>query len=266
MAASRASTDREKDTVRIVFVGRRGAGKSTLNEKVFDVNPLKVPPLVKDYYDTEQKIMRGIKFIITNAVAAPGLHREKGMKTLCEHITTHPRIRERIDVFVYCLSIDLSSKFQDANQAIMERLQKSYGKEMWKKCVLALTFSNMALDKLRERNKDTAMAMYKEHLNHYATMFQEELKRLKADSINVKTIFGFNSKTEENITIPAIPVGSNTDNQVLPDTHGLDYEKVRILNWREVFIMEILKKRDTTLWQQYLSSVLPRAVGKVCNE
>ena len=101
-----------------------------------------------------------------------------------------------------------SAKFEDCNPQIMKSLQSTFGKGIWKNCIIAFTFANHAKPKCKQ---------YKEYIQKYARKFNEELqKNLEVNDVEVKTIFELDSKQNiENIII-AVPVGDDDDDEVMP--------------------------------------------------
>lgn len=75
-----------------------------------------------------------------------------------------------------------------------------------------------------------------------------ELTQLNVQNINVKVMFGFDPTPQDQTTIAAIPVGYEPDDPVLPDIHTSRHQE---LNWREVFIIEILRKCNIKLLSLY---------------
>lgn len=224
--------------VHLVLTGKSGAGKSTLARNILDIedseenNPVSAGPIT-DKCQTHIGSKNGVTIKITDTV---GLNQSKATrKERLKEMSVHTE--GKADVLVYCLSVELSSKFEYANPEIIKSIHSAYGKDIWKHCVVALTFSNSAWNNLSR--KTDAIHEYKKLLNHHAAMLQEELKKLEVQ-IKLITIFDFNPGNVHDpikTTITAIPTGNEPDDPVLPDL------KVRqeVKNWKDVLILEIIR-------------------------
>lgn len=250
-----------KKEVSIVLVGKSGAGKTTLARNILDFKrqiELCASHITQEN-DTQEATMNGITVKVTDTVGMEDRkQRKKGLRELCKHT------QGKADLLVYCIPVDPSSKFQDSNPAIMKSLQNGYGKDVWKQCIIAFTFSNLTLERLKRniRDHDQAIAMYKNLLVEHATKFREELKKLKVQDINVREVFGFQPEitpeSEDQTTIVAIPVGDEPDDPVLPDFKDpFKFEipmsslieeslKIDITDWREILFIEIVRKCSTS--------------------
>lgn len=218
----------------VIPVGSTGAGKTTLIKNLFDI---------KEDYHQNTVIKRGITFRIVTLGETGQQQRQQ--------------IELTTDIVVYCVSVNPSDKFNHGNPATMQWLQDTYGKDIWKRCVIAFTFSNIAWDwNYRRYNTDrysnfVDVARYKQYIVHYATKFQEELKRLNVQDISVKVAFGFSPSSKDQTTIVGVPVGEELDDPVLPDN---TYTSKSEWNWKEALTMEIIRKKDDTkLLLQYRS-------------
>lgn len=245
----------EKKEIRIVLAGKSGAGKSTLarnlleDEQKFEIA---AGPLTQEC-DTKEITRNDITIKITDTV---GLGYRKGIsKKELQKLYRHTK--GKADLLLYCIPVDLSSKFDDSNPAIMKSLHDAYGKNIWKHCIIVFTFSNLALERIKKKseNEEEAIVKYKSHLLEYATLFMKELKKFNV-LIPMKTIFEFQHTTtkEDQNKIVAIPAGDDLADQVLPDFKGPEHfniagngrleesVQVNITDWRETLFIEIVKK------------------------
>lgn len=102
-----------KKEISIVFTGRSGAGKSTLINKLFDIELgedktlVSAESITKDHYTVTTK-KNDITIKITDTL---GLQQGKDtLKKLAKHVQEHAN--GKIDVLVYCLPVNPSSKFE----------------------------------------------------------------------------------------------------------------------------------------------------------
>lgn len=173
--------------IRIVLAGKSGAGKSTLESNLFDSEELNQIEMSPDQNTpkckTGEHSKHGITIKLTDTV---GIQAGRGGKERLRKLSDHTK--GEADLLVYCVPVDPSSKFNDANPAIMQLLQDAHGKDIWKQCIIVFTFSNYAWDRNRKKNsKEDALSKYKRHINNYAAKVRDELANLNVCNVEVKT-------------------------------------------------------------------------------
>ena len=196
MAANNA--EEQPSEVKIVLAGKSGAGKSTLLASLLglpkDGIPLTANPDTK-IANSQTIVRNNVKLTITDT---PG-YVDKRFKVM----------PNEFDVLVYCMPVSPGAKFHDYNPDIMEELQDIYGKDIWKHCVIALTFSNFVCMKPIEK--------YKTFLNEYMTNYNSKIKKMNVQDIEIKTLFEHGTDQSPNSKIiVAIPAGDDPTDQVLP--------------------------------------------------
>jgi hypothetical protein len=251
--------------VNVVIAGTPGAGKSTLARSIlgFKVSE-ELPPTEK--CDTLTNTRHGIAVNIIDTVGL-GTRKEKRKRELKK---MYQHTRGHANLLVYCVPVNLGSRLDCINPAIMKSLQSAYGKEIWKHCVIVFTFSNMILNhfKSTEEEVDTIEAKYKSHLLKYTTQFKEELEKLKNKDFEIKPVVDFETEgTPENpiatpiatpagyeadgtTTILALPAGYKQGDEVYlnfqrskfenPYTHQL--EKIDETDWRDILLIAMAIK------------------------
>jgi hypothetical protein len=247
--------DTQKKEVSIVLVGKSGAGKSTLARNILDYRREVefCASHITENCDTHEATRNGVTVKVTDTVGleVKPQSTRRGLKKLYKHTSG------KADLIVFCIPVDPSSKFRDSNPAIMKSLQDAYGKDIWKQCIIAFTFSNLTLDRMKRKlgDDDNAIAWYKDLLLEHTTKFRAELERLKVKNINLRLVLGFETDTmsEDPATIVAIPTGDEPGDPILTDfkdptsftirDSGLPEEmRIDITDWREVFFIEIIRK------------------------
>ena len=250
-----------KKEVNIVSVGKSGAGKSVLQNNILGTKReviLSSRHITKDLA-TNSMEKHGVTISITDTIGLHGTKRDCRKKL--KETSKYMKGQGNVDLLVYCISVSPSSKFEEAETAIMESLQDAFGKDIWKKCIVVFTFSNQVLATIREdiADNDEATAMFKDHIKDYATRFEEKLTQLKVSNIHVKTVFDLplEAPQPDHTTIMAIPAGNKPTDEVL-----LDYQygklqieikgqvllqEVSISNWCDVIFCEIITKCDDDL-------------------
>lgn len=249
----------ELKEVRLFLAGKTGAGKSTLIKNFFDIQhdyEISATPIT-----TKSETMvcpienHGIKVLLTDTVGLlvgtkeDGNEREKEVKKLKEHFKL---MKKRPHLLLYCIPIDPSSKFVDSNPVIMETLQKNFGKEIWKQCKVIFTFSNLVWDQLKKKSKGNvsdAFLKYKAHLNKYASLFEEELRKLGVHDVIVRTTFAKDQTTTEGQgKIVALPAGDDEDDEVfagISSSHKVGDEID--IQWKDAVFIEIARSCNKEL-------------------
>jgi GTPase Era involved in 16S rRNA processing len=239
-------TTTNSSDIKIVFAGKSGAGKSTLKSNLFkcEEEVEMSPDQITLSCGTESYSKHGTRMKVTDTMGiqvGKGGKKEK-LRELSDHTGG------KADLLVYCIPVDPSSKFDDANPAIMQSLQDAYSKDIWKQCIIVFTFSNYAWDRNRKKNsKEDALAKYKTHINNYAAKVRDEFANLNVQNVKVKTIFDQQAEDRSGqATIVAIPAGDESDDEVIPElkykpkyiiTDGKTTEK-----WTDVVFDEMVKK------------------------
>ena len=268
--SSSQTTAAEQKEVNIVLAGKSGAGKSTLALNILHFRReegLCVGHGTKKC-EAQENTVNGITIRVTDTVGLGDKKRQrkKELKKMSQYT------KGRADLLVYCISVYPSSKFEDGNPSIMKSLQDAYGRAIWKQCFVVFTFSNATWDWLKKNtvDEDEAIAKYKKYLLEHATMFKEELKKLKVN-VNIREVFGFQTefRPDDQPTIVAIPAGQEPNDPVLPDVIGparfyrLDQSlQIDISDWTEVLFIEIVRKCDADLKRQLLQYRYGREMAK----
>ena len=136
-----------------------------------------------------------------------------------ETVTVLKGVSKETHILLYNVSLHPSAKIDRTDVENIKLLTAVYGRQIWSRAVLVLTFANQRSSK----NEDT----YKKLIEGYARNFQHALHTAKIVCKEVKSIF-----SEEVTTgvIPAVPI-------------GLDPSEPLLLceNWSDVLLHEVLK-------------------------
>jgi len=92
---------------------------------------------------------------------------------------------------LYCLSVSPSSSVTELDKSIVAGLIKTFGIDIWDKCVLLLTFSDYARVKFNSQ-----LQQYIKYIRQYARSFKQLLKENGASPIKVMTVFDYSSQEE----------------------------------------------------------------------
>ena len=235
----------KKRPINIVFIGKIGAGMSTLKHNIVgeeadeEYEILSLDHVTDSYAILDKET---VKIDITRLKEAKR-NTKKKLKQLGKY-------RGAIDLLVYCIPVDPSSKFSHSQPGIMKSLQDAFDDNIWKHCIIVFTFSNMALSHIKSKlrgDNDRAIEIYKKHINDYTDRVRAELTKLHVRQVSVKTVFDLPLEApqpEDHTTIMAIPAGDEPEDQVLP---GIQYEfpyqdqEDLPLKWTDVLFNEIVK-------------------------
>ena len=243
---------KEKEAT-IVLTGKSGAGKSTLFRNLlkedFEKNSLfKLAGPGADTLEPKAKSAErnGVKI---HLVDTPGLLVGDEMVDKKERLTNTLEVMKKklkildFDLLVYCISVHPASTFIEENEEIMKCLHDIHGKDIWKRCVVVFTFSNILMEGIKSRNdnEENVKAEFITKIEGIMDEFRVQLLKLQVDikDVDPKTTFNWAaiSKVErspENIIL-GIPAGLHKEDSVLP---GIDNGK----GWIDKIFIEMLNK------------------------
>ena len=238
---------KKSGSVTIVVLGERGAGKSSLLSNIFPELPYprKAYSTYQAYSVTKNDIT--LKVVDSIGLAHDESVRKQQLKELA-HYTNN-----KADLVVFCIPVEPGTKFVTDTPQIMESLQRAFGKNIWRHCLVVFTFSNLAWE-LVKADKD-AVKQYKDHIKQYTTLFQQDLDRqIPHPDVTVGSIFQsldstYSSPSEEQCkleessvlteshwenrpTIVTIPAGREPTDPVLPGIRE---------QWMDVVFAEMLE-------------------------
>ena len=228
-----------KDEITIVLVGKSGAGKSTLAKKFFGIDlDTKMSAKDKSPKIETHPAPRKLTDVTVRIVDTIGLGAEKDNKAQLKKLSSETK--GKTDLVIYCLPIGPGCRFADSNPDIMASLQAAYGKEIWKHCIVVLTYSNMAWlsIKLSQPDEAEAIAEYKHLVSEYVQEFRKQLEKLGVKEVITESILdaknssrraaategllqrtteGSSQKANDNYHMLFIPVGHQPNDPVMAD-------------------------------------------------
>lgn len=182
----------QPEEINVFLIGNDGAGKSTILSNL----------LFGTWTDEPVLPLGDFRMSITkNDVTFTEIH--------VANLELPKYVRDKTDILVYCIPVCFGSKFGYGNPAILQSLQKAFGKDEWKHCIVVFTFSNLVWDRIMKRtsNKNEAITIYKQYLQEHSALFSRELTKLKVPDMKVETVFDCQLQPPALTTIPAIPAG-----------------------------------------------------------
>lgn len=190
----------QRESINIIFAG---GGKKTLFENLFSLKmDGKIFSLPK-----EGKTMNVCLF---------------GCEDSIDDLQTFKQERGSPDLLVYCMLVNQGTKFIHQNPEIMESLDTVFSKDIWRRCIVVATCSNLAWDHTHLPDLfDNPDAAYRANLQNYSTLFGRELSKLQVHCSTVcpRTIFSYavngNGRSSDEKTIPVIPAGRTSRDFVM---------------------------------------------------
>ena len=140
-------------------------------------------------------------------------------------------------VLLYCHSVSPGIALANDDKVVVKNLQKVFGKDIWKKCVVLFTFSDLVRSQECETENDRDK--YRRHLRNHAEELTKMLKSQCGRHVpDVKVVLDVNTELEGIKEILAVPVGRKLKdgevNELVPGMEGL--------NWKEVAFLEIMRR------------------------
>ena len=152
-------------------------------------------------------------------------------------------------VLVYCYSVSPSNPQSLADVYVVKNLQRVLGKDMWKKCVVLFTFSDLVREQECRAEKDREK--YKNFLRDHAKRLSDMLRKECGSHVpDVKVVFDVDTEQEDVTEIVAVPVGrqlkrGKEEHFLVPGT--------KAANWQELALCEVIRKADPIDRGVYLS-------------
>ena len=210
--------------ITVVFIGRSGAGKSTLRENILN----------------EQSGERQATCKYGVALKVYDTGPDKSLETLSGGL---------VDLVILCIPVSPGATFMDQTPDIMRKLQEVFGEDIWKHCIIALTFSNVAWERCKKKGR-APMEEYKTYIGAYASRIQEQLNKIGVSDVLVTTPFSQQPSDEHKFQVVAIPVGDEVNDNTLP---GVQLKEG--MSWRDLFLQEVIENCTKVDLQNYLSSL-----------
>ena len=154
---------------------------------------------------------------------------EKGLATELKSTTGG-----RVDVLLYCVSISPNTKVEGGDEKIIQALTMSFGRGVWDRAILVLTFANL-VKMLSVQGKGNTCTVGKA-MSRYGKGFQEKLRStnrfLKNYTVVACTSPEQNASSERNRlhNIVAIPAGCEPKEVLISDTPWDESISTEILN------------------------------------
>ena len=109
-----------------------------------------------------------------------------------------------VDVLLYCIKVDKHQPDFKPDKLILEKLKAALNPEVWKHCVIVLTFANRIVTRLEQKNKGNIAVDFKKTITFYMSEVHKILKELEI--------------CPEPDKIPIVPAGLTTKPSLLQDS------------------------------------------------
>lgn len=230
----------------LMVTGKTGSGKSTALNNIFDLHfeARNSPTSVTQAVTGEDIEKNGVtlRIIDTPGLGAVNLKTEEIVRKM------DAATKDLDFTLLYCLSVKPSDTLTETDKIIVKNLQSGLGSRVWDKCVLLLTFSDVA--RCDEFSSQHQTEDYIAYLQGHVRAFHLLLQQCGAEVSGVKTIFEYDRqqqvrKQQESVgEIVAVPVKKSKSNEpnILPRINS---------DWTESAFIEIkktsqLRKRKET--------------------
>ena len=239
----------DEDVV-IMVVGQPNKGKSTLLNNLFDLSlptgahagTTKDVCLVKEVsVDKAKKVSTDeAKKVSTKKASVyifdtPGLFEVKqNTKRVLKEMKKYVKPDTNFTL-LYCLSVGPGQALVQQDTEMVLYLTDTFGEDVWKRCVLALTFSDLVRQTECPLQGNTE---YISHLKEHITQFQEVLGIF---ALPIKLLFELSPDEDMSNCIVAIPVAKTKDKGEMWDIWP-EYKMETPLNWTDYAFIELVRK------------------------
>ncbi len=241
----------------IMVAGKPGNGKSTALNNIFGLNQeteISCHSVTKKIH--VQKVEKnGVNLTIldTPGLGALDINQKLIILAMSEAL-------KKMDyTLLYCLSVGPSNRLTEVDKAIIQNLQSTLGPQVWDKCVVLFTFSDMT--RRESFNTSSQDSNYKIYLKNVAEEFSKIIKCGSSEGSTVKSVLEFSSthdihsRVDTHNDIIAIPVG-----KIVPSNDNLSEmssERARLPDilpgilkptddWTDLVFIELMRKTKDT--------------------
>ena len=202
----------------------------------FDLSKRSSPSITGEYVEIEDITKNKITLRIINT---PGLKTRNPITEKMQREVTEA-IGKLDCILLYCLPVHMHTCISPDDEAIIRNLSMAFGKVIWVRCILLLTFSDIV-----ENNYEQ-----KKELQDITRAFYEHTR---SDLKDVKSIFDYGSAADQRIEefpdmLLAMPVGQRREIEieVLKDYIPEEFD------WTDTFFIEMMKRTPKRSRHVYL--------------
>lgn len=222
----------------IALAGRSGAGKSTLLNNILELKGRDAATTGHDGRATTQHVTRHqqvkVGRVTIQILDTPGFD-SLDVNESEILLDLERKSKGKADLLIYCASLLPTGKIGDTDKKIIKNLTKAFGKQIWKRAILVLTFAN-SVSKDPKNNNDYN-TLIKNYTENFEKCLDKASVKIKVSEPDIK----IDESSESSNNIRAIPAGQYV-------TDDLPNQK----NWMEDLQKEIFRKCDTEALPQLL--------------
>ena len=218
----------------IMVVGQPNKGKTTLLNNLFNLSlPTgALPGTTKDVCLVKTVTTEKASMYIFDT---PGLFESKQKtKLVLNEVKTYVKPDTNFTL-LYCLSVGPGQALVQQDTEMVLYLTDTFGEDVWKRCVLALTFSDLVRQTECPLQGNTE---YISHLKEHITQFQEVLGIF---ALPIKLLFELSPDEDMSSCIVAIPVAKTKEKGEMWDIWP-EYKMEPPLSWTDYAFIELVKK------------------------
>lgn len=250
----------DENCFKVVVTGKIGSGKSTALNNIFDLqletgsSPTRVTKSI-----SRSKVTKNGN--VFEVIDTPGLG---GINQTTEDVVKEMKqlLLDSKFILLYCLPVKPSDTLTETDQKNIRSITSKFGKRVWEKCIILLTFSDIA-EREFVSEKDTSN--YLNYLKGHVLALHGLLKAFKRDVPEPKIIFEFESLSTSSYRVSlgqmvAIPVRKDFSHEsdVLPGANN--NVKIEVLN-QIVQMVQLKRKTDEEAKKTYIKHVKFVLVG-----
>lgn len=230
----------EKDPIIIMVAGQPRKGKSTALNNLFNLELEARPSAGSVTRSVIPKMVtvgsQKLLIVDTPGLGSLDLKIDDAMKEIDKSM-------KGLDfTLVYCLAVSPNISINLTDEILIKNLIRFFHKKIWEKCILLLTFCDLARDHIA--NEKLTDRYYLDYIKEHSIKFQQLLQANGVSSYGVKTVFDYESKRDREQSsfkeIVAVPVMKE---KIRP---GMLSIMPGILsnagNWTDIVFAELLKK------------------------
>ena len=178
----------EEKVIRIMVCGLTGADKSTIlnglvGRKVFTEGDILSHETTEITTHTIREPNCNAEVIVYDT---PGFCDASGNEE--EYIRSVKEKCSNIDVLIYCLSVCSTRAIMDNDIATLKQLKLALDTDVWKRCVIVLTFANAIVSVLEQKKTWNAKDEFRKKIEQWKNEVHKSFKEAGIDSANVPIV------------------------------------------------------------------------------
>ncbi len=229
----KSKSQEENNKIVVVAVGLPRRGKSTLLKNLFEVDNHKSQTTSSSIIGN--KVTRDgfiFKYYDSPALGCIDKNNQETLAKIKKSVKKYSNF-----ILLYCLGVGPGSAIARDDETIVSQLTEEFGGDVWKRCLLALTFSDSIRADVFPSDKDS---QYKDYLVHRVMEFEKILKDQNL-SIKVELVLNYCDGKSVSDSVIATPVAKSKDKGMEMNIWP-GYPMKPSMSWTDCVRNEIAKK------------------------